>query len=737
MSLKRLWRAGCATAALTSMIAQPALATSKLGQAIAADPALVANAPVDFADLSTSQIVQAVENNPALLAAVTAFVNSPAAPPNAVKLFDAYANDPSVGPQVVHMIKQALLRRHIKHVFVIFQENRSFDHYFGTFPGVAGPFSQPSGQVLGFKQPIVNTDGTVGTVSPFVIPQAVTAVNGATVPLYPADTASTDHSETGIDNSMDVNGTTLLAANDRYALDEEGLTTNASGEIVSTATGLAPTAPPTLAQKQMGELAMSHLDCNTIPFLWQYASRFAMFDDFHQTVIGPSTPNAIAMIAGQSGLTQWALHPNESTASTGDTSYGIPLASAGVPVVSDAAPFAGSNFDPAPVKPPQNVNDESPAKPAITQTYASLPLSFMGGKIKAVLAADQNPSLDQADIQDDIRTIAGENLPPTNWGWYQLGYDLEPGDPNNDKSTNPHYDYITHHNGPQYFGYLGDNTKVQQKHLFGQGKFYTDLANGTLPNKGVFYIRGGYGNLDGLKPVDPNPALAGVFPGNDDHPGYSDAQISEASVADTVNAIANSPYWKDSAIVITYDETDGLYDDHQVDIRAKGPTGNYVEAGPRIPAIVISPYGRAQTIVHQYSEHSSVIKFIDELFGLLPLADLPDEVAGRVLGQQETGQSTLTPADDVIPGIGDLFPAFSDARLLGLASPLAASTATIASTIVHTLPHYNGQGCQALGITPVDYPNGLGAAPIDPPPVDFNPRPSSNPGIPTSGTWTP
>ena len=739
MTLKQWWKSGSASLALGAMIAQPVVAQNAFGASLVnaynADASLPSGS--DFADLSTAQIYQAVISNPALLATVEQFLNSPSLPKKYRNLVAEYEADPSVGPTLVHMVKQALLRKNIKHVFVIFQENRAFDHYFGTFPGANGQFSQPASQTLGFTQPIVNTDGTTGTVSPFVIPQTVQATTGATVPLYPADTASTDHSETGIDNSLDVNPTTLLAANDRYALDEEGLTTNASGQIVSKTTGLAPTTNPTLAQKQMGELALSHIDCNTIPLLWQYASEFALFDDFHQTVIGPSTPNAIAVLAGQSGLTQWALHPNESTASTGSTSYGVPYSSAGVPIVGDAAPFAGSTPDPAAVKPPQNPGDENPAKPDITQTYASLPLSFMGNKIAETLAADQNPTLDQADIQDDIRTIAGQNLPPTNWAWYELGYDNEPLDPTNTTPTNPHADYIVHHEGPQFFGYLGDNTTVQQHHLFGQGKFYTDLASGSLPNKGVFYIRGGYGNIDGLKPVDPNPSLAVTFAGNDDHPAYSDAQISEASVADTVNAIAASPYWKDSAIIITYDETDGLYDHHQVNIRAKGPTGNYVEAGPRIPAIVISPYGRQHVIVHQYSEHSSVIKFIDDIFNLVPLADLPDEVVGRVEGQQETGQQYLTPADDVVPGIGDLFPAFSDARLLGLAAPLPSSVASISPTIVHTLPQYGGQGCQALGITPVDYTNGLNAAPIDPPPADFNPRPSTNPGIPTSGTWTP
>lgn len=711
------------------MIAQPALATSKLTQAVEADPSLAANEPDDLADLSTAQVVQAVTSNPALLAAVEAFVNSPSAPPQALKIFNAYETDPSVGPQVVHMIKQAILRSRIKHVFVIFQENRSFDHYFGTFPGVDGLFNQPSSQVLGFTQKIVNTDGTVSSISPFLIPQTVQTANGATVPLYPADTASVDHSEAGYHVDLDFNAS-HVAANDRYALNEEKLTTNAAGQIVSSSTGVAPTSNPTLAQKQMAELDMSHIDCNTIPFLWSYAQKFALFDHFHQGVIGPSTPNAISIIAGQSGLTEWALHPNLSTANSA-------YASTGVPIVNDDGPFPGSDLDNSPVKPPYNPGDVSPATPHVNQTYASLPLSFMGNKIKAVLAEDENPTVDQADIQDDIRTIAGENLPPTNWGWYELGYDTEPGDPNNDLSSNPHNDYVVHHEGPQYFGYLGDNTNVQQKHLFGQGKFYTDLASGTLPKKGVYYIRGGYGNLDGLKPVDPNPALGAVFPGNDDHPGYSDAQISEASVADTVNAIAQSPYWKDSAIVITYDETDGLYDHQQLKIRSLDPEGNPVAPGPRIPAIVISPYGRANVVVHQYSEHSSVIKFIDELFGLLPLADLPDEVAGRVVGQNELNQPYLTPADDVVPGIGDLFPAFSDARLLGLAAPLPASLAEIPSATVHTLPHYNGQGCQAVGITPVDYPNGLNSAPIDPAPTDFNPRPSTNPGIPTSGTWTP
>ena len=45
--------------------------------------------------------------------------------------------------------------------------------------------------------------------------------------------------------------------------------------------------------------------------MWSWAKNFVLFDNFHQTIVGPSTPNAIALIAGQSGQTQWALHNDE------------------------------------------------------------------------------------------------------------------------------------------------------------------------------------------------------------------------------------------------------------------------------------------------------------------------------------------------------------------------------------------------------------------------------------------
>jgi phospholipase C len=644
--------------------------------------------------------------------------------PASSSLVSGMMHAPSSEPVLSRDAKLALLRQKVKYVFVLFQENRSFDNHLGTYPGARGLFSQPAARTAGFKQALVDTDGKTISISPFLIPQSVTAVDGKTVPIYPADTDSVDHSHTGIDNSLHVTGN--IAANDRYALNEEGLTTK-GGRIVSLKTGVAPTKNPTLLQKQRGELVMAHDDCDTVPFLWQYADRFTLFDNMYQTIIGPSTPNAIAMIAGQSGETQWALHPETGS----NNKNPVVLATGGEPVVADPGPYAGSNFDTTPGKPPYGPNDTAPAKPTLNQTYATLPLSFMGRAIRTTVQSDLNPVLDLLDVQNDIRAIASENVAPTNWGWYQEGYDLEPTDTS---GTASHDTYITHHNGPQYFGYVGDNPKVVSN-LHGLGDFYGDVAGKRLPAAGgVFYVRGGYGNNDGLLPVDPNPTVRAAFPGSDDHPGYSDTQIAESLLADEVNAIASSPYWKDSAIFITYDETDGLYDHQNPHFRELDPEGNPLAAGPRVPLIVVSPYSRVHGISHEYAEHSSVIKFINDMFRLTALADLPDEKRGRALGKREFGQDHLAPADDEESEPGELLSAFDNSRLIGQMAPLPAGYATIPASIVKSLPHYAGNGCAALNIVPTDY---LTGKLIDPAPADFNPRPGTTPGIPTSGTWTP
>lgn len=246
--------------------------------------------------------------------------------------------------------------------------------------------------------------------------------NGKTVPLYPTDVALVNHSHLGIAHKLDLDQS-AVAQNDRYALTEEGVTL----------TDGKPSKFPTLERKQFGELVMSHVDCDVSPFLWRYADRFALFDHFFDTVIGPSGPNAIAMISGQSGQTEWMLHPQLAEGKNGTA----------LPMVANAHPYWDLALDdagnPAQPKPTEDKN------PSPNLTYAALSLSFMGSDIEKITAADYDPTFDLLDVQDDIKKIAGHGVPAINWGWYQQGYGHEPTDP---AGVASHKNYVIHHNGP-------------------------------------------------------------------------------------------------------------------------------------------------------------------------------------------------------------------------------------------------------------------------------------------------
>jgi phospholipase C len=593
-----------------------------------------------------------------------------------------------------------LMRRRIRYVFVLYQENRSFDSYFGTFPGADGLYSRPAKDTPGFYQQILDTDGRSATIHPFRIGPRE----------FAADTDDIDHAHSRIIVKMNV--VRGRARMDHFAIVEERK--------------YSPFGSPSLKAKQFGELAMAYEDCDTVPILWRYADRFTLFDHIFQLIAGPSTPGNLSIIAAQTGETQWALHPNEAYRGNGDSGMGVP-------VVNDADPFWGSQFDYSADKMPVNPRDirGTPPREYATQenlTFASLPLTLRRRTLAATAGADRDPDDDLADVRRDIAAITGRGGPPIAFGWYQEGYGHVPTNPG---PTNPgptdaegdHAAYVTHHNGPQYFGYVANNPRLRAQ-LHGLGDFFAAIARRTLPpGGGLFYVKGGYRNSLGLKPADPDPAVQKNFLGDDDHPGYSDAQISEALLATAINAIAASPYWRESAIIVTWDDSEGDYDHVPPPIRTKGPDGSVLTDGPRVPLLVISPYARVHVVAHAAGNHASVVKFVDRLFGLVPLALLPDEARARALGRKEFGQANLGPADALVSGVTDLSGAFDPARLSGRAPPLPASYAEVPAALIQRLPQATGYGCKALGITPVD--EALGIENTIPP--DFNPRPKTNP----------
>jgi len=653
------------------------------------------------------------------------------------------------------------LRKRVKYVFVIFNENHSFDNEYGTFPGANGIYSngknpRSAANTPGFTQTYTDLNNNVVTVQPFLIgpQQNATFVD------------SVDHSHTGLAKKIHVvNGVPQM---DQFALDEYSRFAK-PGNNASQAQGT-----------QFARLVMSHVDCDTIPLFWRYASRFTFFDNIFATEDTPSAPNAIAMIAGQAGETQWVKHPPATPFGgfTGPTNGTIPQQSGstintlpgftgpilgtvngvtitngtattqGPPLVNDPQPFWGSYYDSTvtnrqPTAPKENW---SPSNTASNLTFATVPLTMMGKNVTAITSQDHNPTLDLPDIQQDIPYIHRLHRQQVNWRWYQNGYDAE----KTDLATGvPHENYVSHHQGPQYFGYLANNPAVRDN-FKGETDFFTDMANRNLPQDGgVFYIRGGYYNLNYptvTPPIqNPNyPNTAGLTAaevaainvaksGDDDHPSYSDRQISEAMNAKVINAIANDPdIWYQSAIVITYDESDGFYDHVPPRILSYGPDGLPLSRGVRVPLILISPFARAHAVSHAEGDHNAVIETINDIFNLPALSSLPDEAQALAAGNSPAfnqfgppgfQQQYLGPRDTNSPITDSLLSGFDPKRLSGEAEPLPPDYARIPDHIVNTFPHYGGQGCKALGITPEDKRQGI----VNTIPANFNTLPSTLP----------
>ena len=660
-------------------------------------------------------------------------------PPVADPDVAAYVRDPAHEPALTRAQLIDLLHKKVKYVFVIFNENESFDHEYGTFPGANGLFADAGGprdaaHTPGFIQ--TYTDSVTGakvTVQPFRMGPA----QNATV------MDSVDHSHISLAHKIDVvDGTARM---DGFAQVEY------AGH-----TGPVKTPEEEAQGRQRANLVMSYIDCDTIPFFWRYASRFTLFDNIFATEDTPSTPNAIAIIAGQAGETQWVKHgtAGQTLPMTGHAAY-EPFSGTGttqgLPVVDDPNPFWGSQFDPNPdalrdpTSPQENYgpNKYGPGYYiAPNLTSATVPLIAMGSGITARLATDRHPATNQADIARDIPVIAGDGNAEVAWRWYQNGYDHEPTDP---PSLATHDNFVAHHEGPQYFGYLADNPGTADS-LRGEGDFFTEIAAGKLPPEGgIIYVRGGFGNIAGMQVPIQNPNYPAALTehdinairvsknGDDDHPSYADHQISEAMAARVINAIAANPaVWAQSAVIITYDESDGFYDHVPPRVLSYGPDGLPLSRGVRVPLLLISPYARAHAVSHAEGDHNAVIETIEDVFGLPAMASLPEEKEALAKGDSPEfnkfgpagfHQTHLGPRDINSPITDSLLSGFDPARLKGDAPMLPASYVTIPAATIESLPHNAGEGCKANGIVPADAALNTRREP----PAHFNSLPSTLP----------
>ena len=139
-----------------------------------------------------------------------------------------------------------------------------------------------------------------------------------------------------------------------------------------------------------------------------------------------------------------------------------------------------------------------------------------------------------------------------------------------------------------------------------------------------------------------------------DHPPTSMCQ-GENWTVQTVDSIMTSKFWKNTVIVLTWDDFGGFYD------HVAPPRISKYMLGPRVPAIIISPYSRRAYIDHTVYDFRSVVKFIEDEFNLPHIAQYDRSVAsiaGMLNFNQKPLPPMLLPLRSCPNGIGSALPRY-------------------------------------------------------------------------------
>jgi phospholipase C len=241
---------------------------------------------------------------------------------------------------------------------------------------------------------------------------------------------------------------------------------------------------------------------------------------------------------------------------------------------------------------------------------------------------DPQPTGDKCDTRDTTTVTDPKdknigdllNAKQIAWGWFEGGF----GDCNashSDVGGVTSKDYIPHHEPFQFYSSTGNPNHLPPTSVAKIGQ--TDQANHQ------------YDLTDFWKAVDAHnmPAVSFLKAAayQDGHAGYSTPLDEQQFVVTTINRLERTPEWRDTAVVILYDDSDGWYDhqlgpivnqsqgaaDALVDgtCGAQTPMGGYEDRcgyGPRQPLLVISPYAKSNFVDHTVTDQTSVLRFIED-----------------------------------------------------------------------------------------------------------------------------
>ena len=478
----------------------------------------------------------------------------------------------------------------IKHLVVIYGENRSFDHYFGVYPKAANPTGEPA----------------------FTAAAGTPAVNGLTQALLTANPNETNAANlaaatSGAFPASDLNPFRLDRAqaatadmNHAYTA-EELAEDNGLMDAFPANTGTASTGGAG-AFGTVGQV-MGYFDGNTVTAMWNYAQKFAMSDNAYTNDFGPSTPGALGVVAGTT---------NGAVVKSGTGSV-IPDGQGGFTLINDTDPagdVCSSSNNVAMTS--TNIGD---LLNAANITWGG----FMGGFNLQLTNSNGTTGCGRSTLSTVVNATTKDYVPHHNWFQYFAS------------TANPAH---TRPTSTALIGYTDplDSTATPVHHEYDYNDFVAAVSAGNFPS--VSYIKA--------------PAF------QDSHPGYSDPLDEQTFVANVLNFLEQQPDWKNTAVIITYDDSDGWYDHRFTPVLTSSSDGVTTEAvntgthsvtgadqltgpghctgpsatpgvglngavvngrcgpGTRIPFILISPWARLNYVDDTLITQASVIRFIED-----------------------------------------------------------------------------------------------------------------------------
>ncbi len=447
------------------------------------------------------------------------------------------------------------LREKIAHIIVIFQENRSFDHYFGAYrprDGVAVEgLLDDSGRVRASFTGVQKN--VAGVPYPF-LPMPPRIPGFARGPLENRPFHLTPYISAEDNVAFDP----MHAFHRMFAQINHGrmdqfvaLAELGKHEFLGSERAMTP-LQRLLASSSPSGAVLGFYQREDLPGYYGLADEYVLCDHFFQAMSGGSTGNALYLVAGRS----CRMSPSTSSERLDSAAFETPYDENGV-LLNDAPPLNGP-----------------------TETFMG-PLELCP------------PPQQQTNPTIGDRLVAAR----LSWAWYNEGWNavkpwalktaFGPGDGSIVVDT-PQM-YVPHHNPFQYFPSWFDHVRAGR--MRDSDDFLEDVRADRLPEVSFIKATGSH----------------------DEHPADSAPRWGERWVMQLLRALGQSRAWQKSLVVITYDEGGGFWD------HVAPPSPDAYGCGTRVPALLIGPWVRRGYVDHRSADTTSVLALIEARFGLAPL----------------------------------------------------------------------------------------------------------------------